>query len=181
MRSMSTDLEFFNVGTLVSCRTCLDKELEGEVVAFDSATRMLILKSDSSSGRPSLNNIHLLNLSFVSDIKIKKDRESSEKPPEPQSLNIGRLNARAKEMIDKKKKLVAALKAGVSPEGQRLFTAINKTIDEISWDKEEIVVMNNKVRISPPYTVDCVKGDPAACNHVKKIVEKHCKDRAANN
>ena len=82
-------------------------------------------------------------------------------------------------MIVKKKQLVAALKAGVSPEGQRLFTAINKTIDEISWDKEEIVVMN-KVRISPPYTVDSVKGDIAASNHVKKIVEKHTKERAAN-
>merc|ERR1712098_427525 len=32
-------------------------------------------------------------------------------------------------------------------------------------------------RICPPYTADCVKGDTAACNHVKKIVEKHTKER----
>ena len=91
---------------------------------------------------------------------------------------MARLDARARDMIRKKKKLVAALKAGVSPEGQRLFSAINKTIDEISWEKEEIVVMG-KVRISPPYTVDCVKGDLAACNHVRKIVEKHTKESEA--
>ncbi len=177
-RMAATDLEFFNVGTTVSCRTCLDKEVEGEVLAFDSATRMLILKSEATSARPSLNNVHLLNLSYVSDIKVKKDRENSEKPPEPLSLNIARLNGRAKEMIDKKRKLVAALKAGVSPEGQRLFVAINKTLDEVSWDKEDIVVMRN-VRISPPYTADSVRGDTAAVNHVRKIVEKHQKEREA--
>ena len=180
MRRMSAadQMDFFNVGTTVSCRTCLDQEVEGEVLAFDSATRMLILKSEATSARPSLNNVHLLNLSFVSDVKVKKDRETTEKPSEPQSLNMARLDARARDMIRKKKKLVAALKAGVSPEGQRLFSAINKTIDEISWEKEEIVVMG-KVRISPPYTVDCVKGDLAACNHVRKIVEKHTKESEA--
>lgn len=180
MRRMATDLEFFNVGTTVTCRTCLDKEVEGEVLAFDSATRMLILKSEASSSRPSLNNVHLLNLSFVSDVRVKKDREAADKPPEPLSLNIPRLNQRAKEMIDKKRKLVAALKAGVSPDGQRLFAAINKTLDEVSWDREDIVVMKN-VRISPPYTADCVRGDAAACNHVRKIVEKHVKEREQRN
>ena len=179
MRKMAaTDLEFFNVGTTVSCRTCLDQEVEGEVLAFDSATRMLILKSEATSARPSLNNINMLNLSYVSDVKVKKNRENSEKLPELLSLNTARLNGRAKEMTDKKRKLVAALKAGVSPEGQRLFVAINKTLDEISWDKEDIVVMRN-VRISPPYTVDCVRGDTAAVNHVRKIVEKHQKEREA--
>ena len=174
MRRMATDLEFFNVGTTVSCRTCLDKEIEGEVLAFDSTTRMLIIKSDPTSGRSSQNNVHMLNLGFVADIQVR--RECKDKPAEPSSLNIGRLNARAREQIDKKKKLVMALKAGVSPEGQRLFTAINKTIDEVHWSGEEIVVMKS-VRICAPYTPDCVKGDTTATNHVRKIVEKHLKDR----
>lgn len=174
MRRMATDLEFFNVGTLVSCKTCLDKEIEGEVLAFDANTRMLILKSESSCGRTNQNNVHMLNLGFVSDIQVR--RESKDKPPEPNSLNIQRLNARAREQIDKKKKLVNALKAGVSPEGQRLFSAINKTLDEVHWSGEDIVVMKN-VKIVPPYNPDCVKGDSAASNHVRKIVEKHVKDR----
>jgi len=174
MRRMATDLEFFNVGTVVSCKTCLNKEIEGEVLAFDANTRMLILKSEPSSGRTNQNNVHMLNLSFVSDIQVR--RESKEKPPEPNSLNIQRLNARAREQIDKKKKLVAALRAGVPPEGQRLFSAINKTLDEVHWSGEEIVVMKN-VRIVPPYDPSCVRGDSAASNHVRKIVEKHVKDR----
>ena len=167
MRRMATDLEFFNVGTVVSCKTCLNKEIEGEVLAFDANTRMLILKSEPSSGRTNQNNVHMLNLGFVSDIQVR--RESKEKPPEPNSLNIQRLNARAREQIDKKKKLVAALRAGVPPEGQRLFAAINKTLDEVHWSGEDIVVMKN-VRIVPPYNPDNVKGDSTASNHVRKIV-----------
>ena len=104
---MATDLEFFNVGTVVSCKTCLDKEIEGEVLAFDANTRMLILKSEPTSGRTNQSNVHMLNLSYVSDVQVR--RESKENPPEPNSLNIQRLNARAREQIDKKKKLVAAL------------------------------------------------------------------------
>jgi len=175
MRKMATDLEFFNVGTIVSCKTCLDKEIEGEVLAFDATTRMLIVKSDPSSNRPSQNNVHMINLAFVSDVQVRK--ECKERPPEPNSLNIPRLNHRAREQIDKKKKLINALKAGVSPEGQRLFTAINKTIDDLAWDKEEIVVMKT-TRIRPPYTPECVTGDTSkATDHVRKIVEKHLKDR----
>jgi hypothetical protein len=49
--------ETITVGTTVSCRTCLDKEIEGEVLAFDSTTRMLIIKSNPTSGRPSQNNV----------------------------------------------------------------------------------------------------------------------------
>merc|ERR1719402_1219080 len=135
---------------------------------------MLILKSEPSSGRSSQNNVHMLNLGFVSDIQVRK--ESKEQPPDPTSLNIDRLNGRARDQIEKKKKLVAALKAGVSPEGQRLFSAINKTLDEVHWSGEDIMVMKS-VRIVPPYNPDCVRGDTAATNHVRKIVEKHVKDR----
>ena len=42
--------ETITVGTTVSCRTCLDKEIEGEVLTFDSTTRMLIIMSNPTSG-----------------------------------------------------------------------------------------------------------------------------------
>jgi hypothetical protein len=123
------------VGTSVSCRTCLDKEIEGEVLAFDSTTRMLIIKSYPTLGGTSQNNVHMLNMGFVADIQVI--RECKDKPAEPASLKIERLNSRAKEQIDKKKKLTMAMKAGVSPEGQRLLTAIDKTIDEVHWSGED--------------------------------------------
>jgi len=177
---MATD-EYFTVGSVVTCTTCLNNQVEGEVLAFDQHTKMLIIKSPSSSSRATLNNVHMINLSLVSDISVKKESKETEKPPTLPPLNIQRLNARAKEQSDKKQKLVTALRDGVSPEGQRLFVAINKTIDEISWNGEDIVVMKN-VRITPPYKPENVRGnmDSKALIHVRKIVEKHMKDRESS-
>lgn len=71
-----------------------------------------------------------------------------------------------------------ALQAGVSPEGQKLFIAISKTIQDITWKGSNIVVFNN-VTIFPPYkvaNVHCENTDSGAYKHVKKVVEKHIKD-----
>lgn len=40
---MSGFNECFNIGSIVFCRTCYQKELEGEVLAFDAPTKILIL------------------------------------------------------------------------------------------------------------------------------------------
>lgn len=73
----------------------------------------------------------------------------------PQSLNLNRLNTRVRNQIEEKKRMVKALQAGVSPEGQRLFIAISKTINDIVWKGQNIVVFNT-VTIIPPYKVDNV-------------------------
>lgn len=64
-----------------------------------------------------------------------------------------------------------ALQAGVSPEGQKLFSTISKTIPEITWNGANIVVFDN-VTIRPPYKVDNVHGntESGAYKHVKKVV-----------
>ena len=113
--------------------------------------------------------------------KVKKEN-STASPQPPISLNVQRLKNRAEEQIKSKKRLVAALKAGVSPEGQRLFTAIKKTIEDVSWRNEDIIVMD-KVCVTKPYNPDCVKPlhdgvhEKKAIDHVRKIVEKHLQDR----
>lgn len=33
----------FGIGSIVFCKTCYSKEIEGEVLAFDPQTKMLIL------------------------------------------------------------------------------------------------------------------------------------------
>lgn len=33
----------FGIGSIVACKTCYNKEIEGEVLAFDPQTKMLIL------------------------------------------------------------------------------------------------------------------------------------------
>nr|QBH72794.1 hypothetical protein [Franklinothrips vespiformis] len=170
--------ECFSIGSIVACKTCYQKEIEGEVLAFDPQTKMLILKCPASSGRTPLNDVHMVNLSMVSDVQVK--REATAPLELPQSLNLQRLNTRVRNQIEEKKRLVTSLAAGVSPEGQKLFLTISKTIHDATWQGPNIVVWN-QVIISPPYTPENVKA-PTECQalqHIRKVVEKHVKDMAA--
>lgn len=40
---MAGNSDWFSIGSTVSCRTCYSQEIEGEVLAFDPQTKMLIL------------------------------------------------------------------------------------------------------------------------------------------
>lgn len=124
----------------------------------------------SSSGRPSVNDVHIVNLSLVSDVQVKREVSPTTTEP-PQSLNLQRLNTRVRNQVEEKKRMVKALQAGVSPEGQKLFIAISKTINEITWSGQNIVVWGN-VTIVPPYKVDNVHGNAESKPylHVRKVV-----------
>ena len=40
---MAAVSDCFSIGSIVSCTTCFNKNIEGEVLAFDPPTKMLIL------------------------------------------------------------------------------------------------------------------------------------------
>uniref|UniRef100_M8BN98 AD domain-containing protein n=1 Tax=Aegilops tauschii TaxID=37682 RepID=M8BN98_AEGTA len=57
---------------------------------------------------------------------------------------------------------------GVTPEAQRLFDALSKTLP-VHWDKTDIVVMK-EVRVCSPYLPENVSGGTSAANErVKKV------------
>lgn len=56
---MAAVSDFFSIGSVVWCRTCYNKDVEGEVLAFDPQTKILIL-SILFSTCPSLVSTHLL-------------------------------------------------------------------------------------------------------------------------
>merc|ERR1712226_1507862 len=150
---------------------------EGEVLAWDPRTKVLVLKCPSSSGKSSVHDVHIINLSLQHEIKVLADKKETVSPPS--SLNITRLENRLREQVEKKKKQVMAFKTGVSPEGQKLFQAICKTIDDVTWHGENIYVLK-EITIYPPYRPENVKGnmDSKALKHVRKIVEKHISDQS---
>jgi len=150
---------------------------EGEVLAFDPRTKVLVLKCPSTNGKSSVHDVHIINLSLPHEIKILADKKETVSPPS--SLNITRLENRLREQVERKKKQVMAFKAGVSPVGQKLFQAICKTIDDVSWHGENIYVLK-EITIYPPYKPENVKGnmDSKALKHVRKIVEKHISDQS---
>ncbi|XP_075436480.1 protein LSM12 isoform X1 [Ascaphus truei] len=188
---MAAPGEYFSVGSQVSCRTCQEQRLHGEVLAFDYQSKMLALKCPSSSGKPNHADILLLNLQYVSDVEVLNDRTQT--PPPLASLNINKLANRAPSLtleyrpspqlasrarLEKEEKMsqAYAISAGVSLDGQQLFQTIHKTMKDCKWQEKNIVVMEDVV-ISPPYQVDNCKGkEGSALSHVRKIVEKHFRD-----
>lgn len=164
-----------SVGSVVQCSVA-NRTYKGEVMAFDPVVKAIVLKSSASCNRTSLNDVHILNLSQLKEVKILQ--ENRDPVPDPPSLNVQRLQNRHREQVDRKRRQVMAFKAGISPEGQRVFQAIGKTIDEIVWNGENIVVMK-EVTVTPPYRPENVKGksDSKALNHVRKIIEKHINDQ----
>jgi len=170
--------ETFRVGSLISCQLCTNQIIEGEVVAWDQSSKVLILKSESKT-KSTRNNVQIINLDFVSQVQMKKENPNT--PAPTSSLNVQRLQDRAEQKIKEKKHLVVALKQGVTPLGQSLYFAIKKTIEDVSWRNQDILVMD-KVLVTKPYTADCVKAfnekapEKKAIDHVRKIVEKHMQD-----
>lgn len=76
--------------------------------------------------------------------------------------------------VEEKRRLMSALTAGVSPEGQRLFIAIAKTIKEVQWSDSNIVVWNQKVVIKPPYQVNDIQGNIQSreYGYIRKVVSR---------
>ncbi|XP_043911093.1 protein LSM12 homolog [Protopterus annectens] len=122
---MAVPGEFLNIGSQVSCITCLGQRLQGEVAAFDYQSRMLTLKCPSSSGKPNQNDVLLINLHYVKDVEIITER--TETPPPLASLNVNKLASRARTEKEEKLSQAYAISAGVSLEGQQLFQTIHKT------------------------------------------------------
>jgi len=172
--------EYFGVGSIVSCKTCYNQSYEGEVLAFDPQCKMLVLKCAASNDRGSFNDVHMININLVGEIQVKKEN-STGAPASLNNLSTQRLNVRTKLEVEKKKRFLTAMASGVTVEGQKLFLAITKTIDEVCWRGCDIVVLD-QVTISPPYKQENVTGDESskAFNHVKKIVEKYLKEMNVN-
>ncbi|XP_060533563.1 protein LSM12-like [Cylas formicarius] len=177
---MAAVSDFFSIGSIVWCRTCYNSEFEGEVLAFDPQTKVLILKCGSSNGDPKLNDVEFINLSLVSELQVKKEVTSV--PEVPQSLNLQRLNTRVRNQVEEKRRMLQAIAANVSSEGQSLFIAISKVIQEVRWRNSDIIVWNQEVIISPPYQPDNIRGNTSSKGYsfIKKFVEKHMNDLALN-
>jgi len=175
---MAAVSDCFSIGSTVACTTCFKKEIVGEVLAFDQQARMLILKC-ATPDSAKLHDVYIVNISLCQDIQVKKEPQAL--PEHPPSLNLTRLGTRVRNQVEQKRRLVSALTAGVSREGQKLYMAITKTITEVTWSGPNIVVFNDVV-ITPPYTVDNVTGAPGSrqLTYVKKIVEKHTSNASSS-
>jgi hypothetical protein len=122
--------ETINVGTTITCRTCCGTEIEGEVLAFDTHTRTVIIKPAPNLDKPLRNGKHMVNIDHVVDIRIM--RVCTSKPPEPTAVNM-------KEGF-RKNKLVMTMEARDISTNEDMF----QEKEHWSWDDEEALVKMNE-------------------------------------
>ncbi|KAH8314931.1 hypothetical protein KR074_004008 [Drosophila pseudoananassae] len=183
----------FTIGSTVVCTTCFNEEVEGEVLAFDHNTKMLILKCRSKSTEE-LSDIYVSNLSLCSNVQVIK--ECNGNFDDPQKLNLEQVKMRLRKTVERRQDYLKSKNADVSPEAQELYRAIAKQYgvcpihpaiietlltlftwkqyNEVSWQGLNIQILN-EVTISPPYRVDNVvssSNNETSCNYIKRIIKQ---------
>ncbi|KAJ4711162.1 protein LSM12-like [Melia azedarach] len=157
----------FAVGGLLSIKTTLGDEFDGQVIAYDRFTNMLVLQEGLKSGPR--RNIRLLNANYVKEFSFLGQAED---PLDVKKcyLDLNGLQAREELAIRQAEADAERIGVGVTSEAQNIFDALSKTLP-VRWDKTVIVVMN-EVRVSSPYLAESVSGGtPAANERVKKVLE----------
>lgn len=90
-------------------------------------------------------------------------------------LSYFQLSNRVRNQVDQKKRLVSALKANVSEEGQNLFMWLAKMLsnEQVCWSGSDIVIYNN-VFIRHPYKPENIEstthGEQKLLEYVRKLV-----------
>ncbi|KAJ8500787.1 hypothetical protein OPV22_011339 [Ensete ventricosum] len=159
------------VGCVLSLRTTLGEEIEGQIVAYDRPSNILVIRcsQEGSSNAGAQRKIRLLNANYIQDLTYLKKAE------DPLDLNkcyidLAGLRAREEACLRQAEIEAERIGVGVTSEAQSIFDALSKTLP-VHWDKTVIVVMN-EVRVSMPYLPENVTGGtPAANDRVKKVLE----------
>ncbi|KAL8613331.1 hypothetical protein ACOMHN_052571 [Nucella lapillus] len=181
MAEKSKEADYFTPGSQVRVETMTGLHVQGEVVGFDEETLFLFLK------RPMPGQHERSDLTFINTKLLKKVENVGEDvavvPPPLPYVPIPKVTSRMRANVLELKRQKNYVGENVSAEGQMLMDSISKTISEVKWDNDVIVVMESVV-ITPPYTVNQLRIIPGKENaqnnttlaHLRKMVEKHQQD-----
>ncbi|CAL9778957.1 unnamed protein product [Musa acuminata subsp. burmannicoides] len=187
------------VGCVLSLRTTLGDEIEGQIIAYDRPSNILVIHillalvnpmsflflsdvslfsirffdrsstQEGSSKAGPRRNIRLLKANYIQDFTYLRKAED---PIDPNKCYIDLAGLQAREEASLRQAEIEAerIGVGVTSEAQSIFDALSKTLP-VHWDKTVIVVMN-EVRVSSPYHPENVTGGtPAANDRVKKVLD----------
>lgn len=185
MSDLDRNLVAFEPGQQVQCKTRFEDVFKGEVVAFDLNSKILTLKSPSTSGNASNHDLQFLVLDSVSDVEVLQE-PLGERNNDLPSIEMKYIKAKQTAALIERLRIVEAVEKGVSQEGIALYSAFSKKFEratDITWKDDVKIVVMNSVVISPPYKEsDCEptspKADKQALNYVKSIVRKFWEDNA---
>lgn len=161
--------EDFAVGCILSIKTTLGEEFQGQVLTFDRPSNILVLQEGINSGSGPKRNIRLLKANYIKEFTFLAQGED---PVDVKKcfIDLSNLQAREDSAIRQAELEAERFGIGVTAEAQSLFDALSKTLP-VRWDKTTIVVMN-EVHVSSPYLPESVVGGtPAANERVRKVLE----------
>ncbi|KAI5679163.1 hypothetical protein M9H77_10113 [Catharanthus roseus] len=161
--------EDFAVGCILSIKTTLGEEFQGQILTFDRHSNILVLQEGTNSGSGPKRNIRLLKANYIKEFTLLGQGED---PLDVKKcfLDLTSLQAREESAIRQAEVDSERFGVGVTAEAQSIFDALSKTLP-VRWDKTAIVVMN-EVRVTSPYLPESVTGGtPAANDRVRKVLE----------
>lgn len=169
------------------------KVISGLVYCTDDVSNSIVLKR-SHKNTPITSDVQIVNVSSIREKKIIQDLVASTKSTETsdrESLHVSDemsvpilvVSKKEVEEIEKRAAKIAEesfllINQKATPEGQSLFQRLLKACNEVVWNGEAILVLN-QIRVDPPYcSENCVlfnKGGDEVLNEgslerVKKIV-----------
>lgn len=165
--NINSNREDFTVGCLLSIKTTLGEEFDGQVITFDRPSNILVLQEGSKPGPK--KNIRFLKANYIKEFSFLGQAED---PLDIKKcyIDLHSLQAREELALRQAEADAERIGVGVTAEAQGIFDALSKTLP-VRWDKTVIVVMN-EVRVGSPYLAECVSGGtPAANDRVKKVLE----------
>ncbi|KAK3155243.1 hypothetical protein QOZ80_2BG0200730 [Eleusine coracana subsp. coracana] len=159
--------EEFAIGVVISAKTTLGEEFEGQIVSFDRPSNLL--EGVGKAGRGERRNVRVLKANYIKEFSVVS---TGEDPLDPAGcvLDLAAIHAREEAALRQAEMEAERIGVGVTPEAQSIFDALSKTLP-VQWDKTDIVVMK-EVRVRSPYLPENVSGGTSAANErVKKVVD----------
>ncbi|RCV08320.1 hypothetical protein SEVIR_1G322500v4 [Setaria viridis] len=167
---METGGEEFAIGVVISAKTTLGEEFEGQIVAFDRPSNLLVIQEGvgrAESGER--RNVRVLKANYIREFSVVSKGDDPLDPPGCM-LDLDAIYAREEAALRQAEIEAERIGVGVTPEAQSIFDALSKTLP-VQWDKTDIIVMK-EVRVRSPYLPENVSGGTAAANErVKKVID----------
>ncbi|KAL5207391.1 hypothetical protein ABZP36_031826 [Zizania latifolia] len=163
--------EDFAIGVLISVKSTLGDEFEGQIVSFDRSTNIL-RRSQEGVGRAERGerrNVRVLKANYIREFSVV-GRADDPLDPAGCVLDLSAIHAREEAALRQAEIEAERIGVGVTTEAQSIFDALSKTLP-VQWDKTDIVVMK-EVRVCHPYLPENVSGGTSAANErVKKVLD----------
>ncbi|KAK1309971.1 hypothetical protein QJS10_CPA08g01652 [Acorus calamus] len=163
------------VGCVVSMKTTLGEDIDGQILAFDRPSNLLVIQEDrrthTGKSQPSLRrNVRLLKAGYIREFTLLERSEEDPLDVKQCFVDLGCLRTREETAMRQAMMEAERIGVGVTSEAQRLFDALSKTLP-VYWDKTTIVVMDDVCVSSTYLPENVIGGTPAANERVKKVLD----------